>query len=55
MQVTLEKTGELDGIIKVDVVQDDYIAKVNQELKEIGRERVIPGFRKGHIAASAKR
>lgn len=50
MQVTLEKTGELDGIIKVDVVQDDYIAKVNQELKEIGRERVIPGFRKGHVS-----
>ena len=50
MQVTLEKTGELDGIIKVDVVQDDYIAKVNQELKEIGRERVIPGFRRGHVS-----
>ena len=32
MQVTLEKTGELEGRIKVDVVQDDYIAKVNQEL-----------------------
>ena len=50
MQVTLEKTGELEGRIKVDVVQDDYIAKVNQELKEIGRNRVIPGFRKGHVS-----
>lgn len=50
MQVTLEKTGELEGRIKVDVVQDDYIAKVNQELKEIGRTRVIPGFRKGHVS-----
>lgn len=50
MQVTLEKTGELEGRIKVDVAQDDYIAKVNQELKEIGRNRVIPGFRKGHVS-----
>lgn len=50
MQVTLEKTGDLEGRIKVEVNQNDYIDKVNQELKEIGRTRVIPGFRKGHIS-----
>lgn len=49
MQVTLEKTGDLEGRIKVEVTQNDYLDKVNKELKEIGRTRVIPGFRKGHI------
>lgn len=50
MQVTLDKTGDLTGRIKVEVAQSDYIDKVNQELKEIGRTRVIPGFRKGHVS-----
>lgn len=50
MQVTLEKTGDLDGIIKVAVTSDDYAEKVNKELKEIGRTRQIPGFRPGHVS-----
>lgn len=50
MQVTLEKTGGLQGRIKVEVAQADYADKVNKELKEIGRTRVIPGFRKGHVS-----
>lgn len=50
MQVTLEKTGDLEGRIKVEVTQNDYLDKVNKELKEIGRNRVIPGFRKGHVS-----
>ncbi|MDE5941713.1 MAG: trigger factor [Muribaculaceae bacterium] len=50
MQVTLEKTGDLEGRIKVEVTQNDYLDKVNKELKEIGRTRVIPGFRKGHVS-----
>lgn len=50
MQVTLEKTGDLEGRIKVEVTQNDYLDKVTKELKEIGRTRVIPGFRKGHIS-----
>lgn len=50
MQVTLEKTGDLEGRIKVEATQNDYLDKVNKELKEIGRTRVIPGFRKGHVS-----
>jgi trigger factor len=50
MQVTLEKTSDLQGRIKVEVAQNDYLDKVNKELKEIGRTRVIPGFRKGHVS-----
>lgn len=50
MQVTLDKTGDLTGRIKVEVAQNDYLDKVNKDLKEIGRTRVIPGFRKGHVS-----
>lgn len=50
MQVTLEKTSDLEGRIKVEVSQADYSDKVNAELKEIGRTRQIPGFRKGHVS-----
>lgn len=50
MQVTLEKTGDLDAIIKVQVEENDYNTKVDKELKEIGRTHTIPGFRKGHVS-----
>lgn len=50
MQVTLEKTGDLEGRIKVEVTAADYADKVKAELKEIGRTRQIPGFRKGHVS-----
>ena len=50
MQVTLEKTVDLEGRIKVEVSSADYADKVNAELKEIGRTRQIPGFRKGHVS-----
>lgn len=49
MEVTLEKTGELEGLIVVKLVESDYADRVTKELKEIGRKRQIPGFRKGHI------
>lgn len=49
MDVTLEKTSELEGVIVVKLVEDDYKARVKSELKEIGQKRQIPGFRPGHI------
>lgn len=49
MNVTFEKTGVLEGVITVDIVKDDYADKVTKELKELGKTREIPGFRKGHI------
>ena len=49
MDVTLEKNGELEGVIVVKLVEDDYKARVKNELKEIGQKRQIPGFRPGHI------
>ncbi len=49
MDVTLEKTGELEGSLVVKIEEADYAARVKKELKEIGQNRQIPGFRKGHV------
>ncbi len=50
MQVTLEKNNNLDATIKVEVVEADYAKKVDTDLRELGRTRQIPGFRKGHVS-----
>ena len=49
MNVTLEKNGELEAKLLVSVEEADYAEKVKTHLKEIGKIRDIPGFRKGHI------
>lgn len=48
MNVTIEKTSAVYGIINVNVVEADYADKVKKELRTIGNKRVIPGFRQGH-------
>ena len=55
MEVTLEKKGELEGEIVVNLVEADYADRVTKELKEIGQKRQIPGFRKGHVEMSQLR
>ena len=49
MDVTLEKTKDLEGFVVVKIQEADYADRVKNELKEIGKNRQIPGFRKGHI------
>ena len=49
MNINLEKIGNTEGRLTVNVVAEDYNEKVTKELKEIGRTRVFPGFRKGHV------
>lgn len=49
MDVTLEKTNDLEGYIVVKIAEADYADRVKKELKEIGATRQIPGFRKGHV------
>lgn len=49
MDVTLEKTGDLEGRLVVKIEEADYAPRVKKELKEIGETRQIPGFRKGHV------
>ncbi len=49
MNVTLEKTDNVEGVIKVSVDKADYADKVKKELNRISQTHVIPGFRKGHV------
>lgn len=49
MNVSLEKNGNVDGLVKVNVEVADYADKVKKELKRISETHVIPGFRKGKV------
>jgi len=49
MNVTMEKTDNVSGRLTVTVNEADYKPEVEKELKKFGRERQIPGFRKGHV------
>ena len=49
MNVSFEKLNDLEGKIIVNVEESDYKAKVDAEIKKIGRTHNIPGFRKGHV------
>ncbi len=53
MNVTIEKTSAVYGIINVEVVEADYADKVKKELKNVGAKRAIPGFRPGHVPMPA--
>jgi len=46
MDVTLEKTKDLEGFVVVKIQEADYADRVKNELKEIGKNRQIPGFRR---------
>lgn len=49
MNVTMQKIGNVSARLTVSVVEADYKEKVDKELRKFGREREIPGFRKGHV------
>lgn len=49
MNVSFEKLNDVEGKIVVNVEENDYKAKVDAEIKKIGRTHSIPGFRKGHV------
>lgn len=48
MNVSFEKNADLTGTITVDVKEENYVDKVNKELKNIAKNRTLPGFRQGH-------
>lgn len=52
MNVTLDKIDNVSARLIVTVAEQDYQEKVTQEIKQIGRTHVIPGFRKGHVPFS---
>src|SRR6185436_15563473 len=47
MNITLEKTNDLNSVIKIHVTPDDYKPKVEAELKKVHRSMTLPGFRPG--------
>ena len=50
MNITANNNDAVSMRLTVSVEENDYKAKVNDELKRIGRTHQIPGFRKGHIS-----
>lgn len=51
MNVTLDKTDSVNGILTISFQEEDYQNDVKKELNEIGRKRPLKGFRPGHVPA----
>jgi trigger factor len=51
MNITQENIDELNAVLKVKVVADDYLPKVEGALKEYQRKANVPGFRPGKVPA----
>ena len=49
MNITKENVDALNAVVKVDIVAEDYQAKVSQILTDYRKKANIPGFRKGHV------
>ncbi len=49
MNITQEKIDDLNAVIKVQLKEEDYQDKVENQLKEYRKKASVPGFRKGHV------
>ncbi len=49
MEITLNKTDDLNGVINVKVTPDDYQEKVDKVLKDYRKKANVPGFRPGKV------
>lgn len=49
MNITKEQIDDLNAVVKVEIVKDDYNEKVESILKNYRKTANIPGFRKGHV------
>ncbi len=49
MNITKENVDALNAVVKVDIVAEDYQAKVTEVLQDYRKKADIPGFRKGHV------
>lgn len=49
MNVTKEQIDDLNAVLKVEIVKEDYNEKVESILKNYRKTANIPGFRKGHV------
>lgn len=49
MNISKENIDDLNAVLKIDVVQDDYTEKVETVLKDYRRKVALDGFRKGKV------
>lgn len=49
MNITLDKQNTTEGLIKISLVETDYLPKVDEKLKEYSRKANIKGFRQGKV------
>jgi len=49
MNITKENIDALNAVIKIDIIAEDYQAKVAELLADYRKKADIPGFRKGHV------
>ncbi|MCC6721467.1 MAG: trigger factor [Bacteroidia bacterium] len=47
MNITYDKTGELNAVLTVELRKEDYESKVDEQLKNYRKKANIPGFRPG--------
>ncbi len=49
MNISKEQLDDLNAVITVDIVKEDYNSNVEKVLKDYRKNANIPGFRKGHV------
>ena len=47
MNITLNKTDAVNAVITIEVEKADYVTEVENSLKDLRKNAVLPGFRKG--------
>lgn len=49
MNVSLKKIDAVSGIVKLEIVKDDYAEQVDKSLRNFRQKANVPGFRKGMV------
>ncbi len=49
MNITKEESGNLTALVHINLKEEDYIEKVNKQLKTYRKEAKMPGFRPGMV------
>ena len=49
MNITKQNSDALNAVVKIEIVAEDYQAKVSELLEDYRKKADIPGFRKGHV------
>jgi len=52
MNITQEKTSNLNAVVKIKIVPADYTERVEKAIKDQAKKAQLPGFRKGMVPAA---